>query len=389
MPTLILAGGGHAHVEVLRRFGRNPPDGVRVIVISPDTHTGYSGMLPGLIAGHYTWEDSHIDLRPLCDRAGAEFLPTRVEGIDPADRRVHCTTGQTYEFEVLSLDIGSTPDLRSVPGAVEHAVPVKPVSEFLESWGNVTARCAGRSTGRPRLAVVGGGAGGVEIALAMRHRCRRADPADEPEIALVTDGLVPTHASSARLLLERALAEHRVTLVRQGRVTQIMPGEVQCASGEPVPADFVVWATGASAPAWIGQGGLQCDHRGFVAVNDHLQSTSHPSAFAAGDIATMVSRPLPKAGVFAVRQGPLLAENLRRHLAGEPLLTYRPQRRFLSLISTGDRHAVASYAGLSWQGPWVWAWKDRIDRRFVRKYDTQVQQMAELTAHAGDHPLSL
>ena len=369
MTTRILAGGGHAHVEVPRRLAERPIEGVRLMLISPDTHTAYSGMLPGLIAGHYTWDDCHIDLRQWCRRADAEFVVTRVEGIEPAGRQVHCANGQTYAFDALSLDVGSTPDLRSVPGAAEHTVPVKPVSGLLQSWGTLVARCEARSTGRPRMAVVGGGAGGVEIALAMRHRCRLADLARQPEITLVTDGFLPTHGSWVRLLLERALVKHRVTLVRQGRVTHVMPGEIHCASGEPVPADLVVWATGASAPAWIGHSGLQCDDRGFVAVNDSLQSTSHPFVFAAGDVATMVSRPLPKAGVFAVRQGPLLAENLRRHLAGEPLLTYRPQRHFLSLISTGDRHAVASYAGLSWQGRWVWAWKDRIDRRFMRKYD--------------------
>ena len=368
MTTLILAGGGHAHVEVLRRFGLTPIEGRRLILISPDTHTAYSGMLPGLVAGHYHWDQCHIDLRPLCDRAGAEFVVTRVDGIDPAGRQVRCANGQVLGFDALSLDVGSTPDLRSVPGAAEHAVPVKPVSAILQAWGTVAARCEERSSARPRIAVVGGGAGGVEIALAMRHHCRAADTQQEPEITLVTDSFLPTHSRWVRLLLERALVKHRVTLVRQGRVTRVLPGEIHCASGPAVQADLVVWATGASAPAWIRESGLHCDDRGFVAVNDDLQSTSHPSVFAAGDIATMVSRPLPKAGVFAVRQGPVLAENLRRFLAGDALRPYRPQRRFLSLISTGGRHAVASYGGFSWQGRWVWALKDRIDRRFMRKY---------------------
>jgi len=234
--TLVLAGGGHAHVEILRRLAERPIEGVRLMLISPDTHTAYSGMLPGLIAGHCTWDDGHIDLRGLCDRAGVEFLVTRVEGIDPAGRQMHCANGQTCAFDALSLDVGSTPDLRSVPGAAEHTVPVKPISGLLQSWGTLVARCEARSTGRPRMAVVGGGAGGVEIALAMRHHCRLADLARQPEIALVTDGLLPTHARWVRLLLERALVEHRVTLVRQGRATHVMPGEIHCASGEPVPA---------------------------------------------------------------------------------------------------------------------------------------------------------
>lgn len=368
MPTIVLAGGGHAHVEVLRQFGERRIEAARLILISPDTHTPYSGMLPGLVAGHYRWPDCHIDVRTLCRRTGTEFVMTRVVGIDPAGRQVHCQNGEVLSYDALSLDVGSTPDLQAVPGARAHAVLVKPVSAILEAWGNVAARCHERPSARPRIAVVGGGAGGVEIALSMRHHCRTAGTKQEPEVALVTDGFLPTHARWVRRLLARALAEHRVTLVRQGRVTRVTADHVHCASGKSVPADFVVWATGSSAPGWIGSSGLQCDDRGFLAINDHLQSISHPAVFAAGDVASLVSRPLPKAGVFAVRQGPILADNLRRHISGQELRTYRPQRHFLSLISTGDRHAVASYAGLAWQGRWVWAWKDRIDRAFMRKY---------------------
>ena len=368
MKTLILAGGGHAHVEVLRRFGLSRPPGVRVLLVSPDSHTPYSGMLPGLLAGHYTRDDCHIDLRPLCDLAGAAFAVTRVEGIDLASRRVRCADGQTHGFDALSLDVGSTPDLRSVPGAAEHTVPVKPVSGLLEAWRDMEARCERRPAGPLRLAVVGGGAGGAEVALAMRRRCRREDPRQEPAIAIVTNGLLSGHSARARVLVARALARRRITLMDERLVVRLTAGEIQCASGERVPADLIVWATGAAAVPWVRLCGLACDDRGFAAVNDGLQSPSHPFVFAAGDVATMLTRPLPKAGVFAVRQGPLLDENLRRYLAGEPLRPFRPQPRYLSLMSTGDGHGIASWAGLAWEGRWVWAWKDRIDRSFMRKY---------------------
>jgi len=369
--TLILAGGGHAHVEVLRRFGLSRPPGVRVLLISPDSHTPYSGMLPGLLAGHYTRDDCHIDLRPLCDRAGAAFAVTRVEGIDLPGRRVRCADGQTREFDALSLDVGSTPDLGSVPGAAEHTVPVKPVAGLLEAWREMEARCERRPAGHLRLAVVGGGAGGAEVALAIRRRCRREDPQQEPAIAIVTNGLLSGHPARARVLVARALARRRITLMDQRLVVRLTAGEIHCASGERVPADLIVWATGAAAVPWVGQSGLACDDRGFAAVNDGLQSPSHPFVFAAGDVATMLTRPLPKAGVFAVRQGPLLDGNLRRYLAGEPLRPFRPQPRYLSLMSTGDGHAIASWAGLAWQGRWVWAWKDRIDRAFMRRYQAE------------------
>ena len=377
-PTLILAGGGHAHVEVLRQFGLKRPEGIRIVLISPDSHTPYSGMIPGLIAGHYTWDDCHIDVRPLCDVAGAEFVSTRIVDIDPAARHVRCADGRSYRFDVLSLDVGSTPDLQAVPGAAEHAIPVKPVAAFLEAWQQLVAGITREGAPR-RLAVVGGGAGGVEVALAMRYRLGGAESADAPQIALVTTDLMATHPRRVQALLERALIDHRVTLVRDCRVTQVTAGVVHGASGEHIPADLIVWVTGASAPAWIRQSGMHVDVRGFVAVNDHLQSTSHPFVFAAGDVATMTSGPLAKAGVFAVRQGPVLAGNLRRYLAPQPLRPFRPQRRFLSLMSTGGRHAVASWAGLGWQGRWVWRWKDRIDRTFMRTYHVASQADSRAT----------
>jgi selenide,water dikinase len=368
VPDLILVGGGHAHVEVLRRLAERPIPGVRPILISPDTHTAYSGMLPGLVAGVYGWEQCHIDLRPLCRRAGIEFWATRVDALDADARTVWCAGGQTRAFDVLSLDVGSSPDVEAVPGAAEHSVPVRPVPVLLDAWRAVAVQCGRQGRAPVRIAVVGGGAAGVEIAMAMRQRCQHDRGGPHARMTIVADTLLPRHGALARRLVARALAARGVTLLLRRRVVRVVPGEVHCATGEIVPADFVVRATAASPAAWIAATGLATDDHGWVAVNNSLQSVSHPSVFAAGDVASILKHPRPKAGVFAVRHGPVLAENLRRSLGGESLLTYRPQRHALAMLSTGDGVAIASYAGVAWQGRWVWRWKDRIDRAFMRKY---------------------
>lgn len=373
LQRLILAGGGHAHVEVLRAFGAKPVPEVDVTLVTPDADTAYSGMLPGLVAGHYSWRESHIDLGALARYAGARIKPTRIVAINPGERQVLCADRRVLDYDLLSLDIGATPALDGIEGSGQHGVGVKPVESFLEVW---TALCEeGRE--RPlRVAVVGGGVGGVELSLAMRHHLRRQSGlAAQTDLTLVTEGrsIVPDHPLGVRRRLERALARSGIGLLAGLRVVRVDAGGLTLSGGAQVPADCVVWATGVAAPAWLARSGLALDERGFVLVDETLQSVSHPGIFAAGDIATMRDHRRPKSGVYAVRQGPPLAENLRFALTGQPLKRFRPQRRALALIGTGGRHAVASWGALSFQGWWVWRWKSFIDRKFMARYAAGTQ----------------
>jgi selenide, water dikinase len=368
LQRLILAGGGHAHVEVLRAFGAKPVPEVDVTLVSPVADTPYSGMLPGLVAGHYSWREAHIDLGALARYAGARIKPTRIVGINPGERQVLCADRRVLDYDLLSLDIGSTPPLDAVEGGNQHGVGVKPVESFLEVW---TALCQEARERLLRVAVVGGGAGGVELSLAMRHHLRQESGlAPQTDLTLVTEGksIVPDHPTGVRRSLERALSRNGIGLLAGLRVARIDADGLTLEGGAIVPADCVVWATGAAAPAWLARSGLELDERGFVLVDETLQSTSHPGIFAAGDIATMRDHPRPKSGVYAVRQGPPLAENLRLALTGVSLKRFRPQPRALSLIGTGGRHAVASWGAISFQGWWVWRWKNSIDRKFMAKY---------------------
>ncbi|HQS30805.1 MAG: selenide, water dikinase SelD [Polaromonas sp. 39-63-203] len=375
---IVLVGGGHSHVGVLKRFGMKPLPGVRLTVICRDTHTPYSGMLPGYIAGHYSYDEVHIDLNTLAAFAGARFYRADVIGLDRAAGKVLCQGRPPVPYDLLSINIGSTPQMSQVPGAAEHAVAVKPIHLFNDRWLALLQRVR-QHAGKTRIAIVGAGAGGVELTLAMQHRLRNElntlgrDP-NELSFHLFSDSasILPTHNSRVRSSFERVLTARQVVTHINSQVTQVSARGLQTSDGTLLDMDEIVWVTQAGGAPWLQQTGLALDADGFIEVNDHLQSVNDPAVFAAGDIATLVSRPLPKAGVFAVRQARPLAANLGRAVLGQALVRYRPQRDWLALISTGDREAIASRGALGWsaQRALVWRWKDWIDRRFMDKFQT-------------------
>ncbi len=364
---VLLVGGGHSHVEVLRRFALQRDAAISLTLVSPDAMTPYSGMLPGLVAGHYTLPETHIDLVLLARNAGAQFLRRRVIGLDPAARTAQLDDGSVLHWEIASIDIGATPDT-AIAGACEHAIGVKPVAGFLRQWDEMQADAA-RGVIR-RVAVVGGGAGGVETLLAMQYMLIRRCRDRAPDFHLVTDQpeLLPQHGRAARRRLAQLLVERDVAIHFSSAVIEAGPGGLLTRDGRTIAADRSVIATGARAAPWLRESGLACDPGGFVEIDDHLRSTSHPAVFAAGDCATQRGRPRPKSGVYAVRQGPPLAANLRAAVHGRPLQRHLPQRGALALISTGNRCAIASRGPFVLSGAWVWNWKDRIDRAFMARY---------------------
>lgn len=374
LKDLVLLGGGHSHVAVLKMFGMQPAPGVRLTLVSKDVWTPYSGMLPGYIAGHYTFEEAHIDLRPLCRFAGARFIKAEVTGLELTDQRVLLRDRLGIKYDTLSINIGSTPRSADVPGANAYALPIKPIDKFLDGWRRIVEQASGN---RLRFVIVGGGAGGVELALCCQHRLSR----DNPEFHLVTDQdvVLASHNSSTQKKFMRILRERGIAVHARRRVVAVDKNKVICEGGATVPFDALIWVTDASAPAWLKESGLGVDERGFVAVNDRLQSTSHPNVFAAGDIAAALNHPRPKSGVFAVRQGMPLARNLRAAMYNDALRPFKPQKQFLSIISTGNKYAVASRQWWAVEGAWVWKVKDWIDRRWMRQYQ-------ELPAMPADTP---
>jgi len=386
LKDIVLVGGGHSHVGVLRRFGMRPLPGVRLTLICRDTHTPYSGMLPGYIAGHYGYDEVHIDLSRLAQFAGARFLRDEAVGVDRLASTVLCRNRPPVRYDQLSINIGSTPQMSAVTGAEEHAVTVKPINRFDRRWDLLLDRVRNHA-GTTRIAVVGGGAGGVELTLSMQYRLRnelRAAGRDPEELSfhLLTSGadILQTHGTRVRHAFERVLAARGVVVHRCAEVNEVSAARLRTAAGETVDADEIVWVTHAGGAPWLRESGLALDAHGFIQVLDTLQTVTDPKVFAAGDIASMVNFPIEKAGVFAVRQGRPLAENLRRAVQGRSLKPYRPQRRWLALISTGDRYAVASRGVIGVQAAWVWRWKDWIDRRFMARFSDLPAMQAEAPA---------
>ena len=384
---LVLVGGGHSHITVLKRFGMKPVPGVQLTLVCRDVHTPYSGMLPGLIAGHYSYDEAHIDLRKLAVFSSARFVHDTVLRLDPRRRTLHFQARPPIPYDLLALNIGSTPDMRSVDGARQHAVPVKPISEFLPRWEALLERVDALEAA-PAIAVVGAGAGGVELTLAIQHRLRShfrsMGRAVDPEMHVfgATSEILPTHNRKVRNKFERILSERGVHVHRSSQVVAVSETGLRTASGWEGEFDEVVWVTKAAAAEWLRTSGLATDSQGFVRVDECLRSVSHLNIYAAGDIAAVDAYPRAKAGVFAVRQGPPLEANLRRALWGKSTRPFRPQKRFLSLVSTGNRYAVASRSNWSLEGEWVWKWKDWIDRRFMEKF----QDLPEMTVASAAPP---
>ncbi len=382
---IVLVGGGHSHVGVLKSFGMRPVPGVRLTLICTDMHTPYSGMLPGYVAGHYGYDEVHIDLSRLAVFAGARLYRAEVVGIDRANQRVICKGRPSVPYDQLSINIGSAPRLGDVLGAADHAVAVKPIQRFNDRWLALLERVK-QQNGRVTIAVVGAGAGGVELLLAMQWRLRNELQAlgrDPSEVVfhLFTSSaqVLPTHNAGVRARFEAVLAQRGVHVHRAAAVVQVSAGRLQTAQGEVLDADEMVWVTRAGGAQWLANTGLALDEQGFIRVGDSLQSVTDPLIFAAGDVASMDHFKLEKAGVFAVRQAKPLTENLRRAVAGAALQAYRPQTTWLALISTGDKFAVASKGALGFAGAWVWRWKDWIDRRFMAKF----QDFPEMSPNAN------
>lgn len=393
---LLLLGGGHSHAIVLRRWaeararGRSP-QGVRLILVSDGHESPYSGMLPGLVAGQYSHDDCHIDLRRLARTAGAVFYCDRAIGLDPVAQRLSLAEHPPLRYDWLSLNIGSRPGLGLVPGASAYAIGAKPVPLFLATWRALLTEVEAQPPRSLSIAIVGAGAGGVELALAMEAGLRpwMAGPG-RLRIHLIQRGpqLLPQHGVGARLRLARELADRGIQIhlsqsVEQleAEMTLLGPSgrvEIRAMSGDGagnlrLACDRVFWVTEACAPDWLAASGLAVDGRGFVQVDDRLQSMSHPTVLAAGDIASQVGVDRPKAGVYAVRQGRPLFETLQALIAGRSPRPYQPQSQILGLIGTGDGRAIASW-GSGWRSwSWgpnaaIWAWKDRIDRRFMDQF---------------------
>ena len=364
---LLLVGGGHAHALVLEAFARSPEPDLRLTLVAKDRRTPYSGMLPGHIAGIYDRDAMHINLDRLAQRCGATLIQGEAVGFDAEAKRVLLKDGEALSYDILSIDIGITPDLSGIEGAAEHALAVKPIGDFLAQWDRLVGSTE-KPDGPRRFAVIGGGVAGICLAFAISSFLRKRLGVDR-RVTLIGASASPELNAGMRKRIGRALQRHGIEVHAGDAAVAVGPDGVTLASGRRVPADAVLVSTRAAPPLAIRQTSLAKDQDGFLAIGPTLQVLNNGAVFAAGDCATMVEHPRPKAGVFAVRQGPVLARNLRRMLRGEALEAYTPQRDHLVLIATGDGRAIGGRGRfIAFEGRFAWRLKDWLDRRFMRRF---------------------
>lgn len=365
---LVLAGGGHAHAVFLRMWAMKPLSGVRVTVINPDPVAPYTGMLPGVVAGHYSREEADLDIWRLARCAGASLVLDRVTGLDPDAHLIQLENRPPLSYDVASLNIGITTPKTVMQGA-EHVHPVKPMSRFLDSWdGFLNSDLVGN--GPVRLAVIGAGAGGVELSLALHHRLTR-ETGQTPDITLIeqSDVVLSGATSSLRHRLLTELRDRNIKVLIGRSVKVATASDLTLDDGSSVPSDFTVSAAGAQPADWLHETGLALNANGYVRVDRSFRSLSHPDLYAVGDIAHFESSPRPKAGVYAVRAGKVLHDNLTSVLKGDPPRPHKPQSDYLKMISLGDKRAVGERGGFSVSGGWVWQWKNWIDQRFMARHN--------------------
>jgi pyridine nucleotide-disulfide oxidoreductase family protein len=361
---LVLLGAGHAHVHLLSALAAHPMVGVRVTLVSPHPRQMYSGMVPGMVAGHYTADECAIGIEPLVRRSGIRWLQRSVKTMDAKAQTVELDDGNVLHYDWLSVNTGPVQNRehmeKAMAGVREHGLFLRPIEAFAALWPKVAEMGEARAL---RIAVVGAGAAGIELACAVRHRLPNA------AVTLLA-GSVPVGANypaavQARLL--DALKKRKITVL-QDVALEFKSGEVRLGCGASLACDVPLLATGAQAPAWLATSGLRLDENGFIAVDEFQRSTNHSQVFAVGDVSTRMDRTLARSGVYAVRAGPALLHNLGAAVSGAALQAHQPPERTLNLLSCGDRYAIGTWGKYSAQGYWVWRLKDWIDRRFMARY---------------------
>ena len=374
---LVLIGGGHSHLAVLKHLGMHPVPGLAVTLISRDINVPYSGLLPGFISGIYEAEKISIDLRPLAQFARARIIQANIKKIDLNDKKLILPNRPNISFDLLSLNIGSEPNLKMVAGAQDHAIGIKPLPAFMEMWPQLLQRAIDTLSQKEhfKFAIVGGGPASVELAFSIQHRIEsdlnlKSTEKSNLQIQIITaeKTVLQFHNNRVRSFATKELAARNIDILVKKKMSACEKGIIVCEDETKIKADAIICATGASLPSWPAESGLAISQDGFIEVDSSLKSTSHDYVFAAGDAATIKGQIRPKSGVYAVRQGAPLAKNLIRHATNKRLKKYKPQTHALALMTTGNRTAIASRGKFFLHGKIAWLVKDRIDLNFVKKY---------------------
>jgi pyridine nucleotide-disulfide oxidoreductase family protein len=365
---IALLGIGHTNAYIVRQWARDPIPDCRLVCISKFPTATYSGMLPGTLAGQFSPEQMQVELQPLIQRAGAELVLDEVTGLDPQGQELRFANRAALRFDALSVGVGS------MPAGWHHfdspaLVPIKPMQTFIDRLDSRIDEIVARRPS-PTISIVGGGVSGVEVALCLQTRIHARHPGNAVKIQIVTGGAEIAVGLNPRSVarLRRVLSARSIEVVAGFRVVSVTDAAVENAGGEQLQSDCVIWATAAAAPPILSKLNLPTDERGFLATDRNLRTTAGRPIFAVGDSGTVISDPAPKAGVYAVRQAPILWHNLKATIAGRPLLDYHAQKDFLKIVNTGDGRALLEYGRFTFYHRWCWRLKSWIDTRFIADY---------------------
>ncbi len=368
-PRLLLVGIGHANLQVLQRMFADPQPDVDLIAVSVSDKHHYSAMVPGYLRGGYREDQIAFDLPRSVAAAGGKLIQSPAVGLDPEAQIVVLQDGREIGYDFVSFNIGSKADGQDSPGIGENAVRVKPMSQAVNLKRAIVRLRDTTSPEKQRVAVVGAGAAGFEVACGIAEFLDVAGRAREVSLVESSDRILTGYSDRFRKKAEKILARKGIHLHLGSHVATVHPDEVELADGSRISSHLTVWLTGATADPMFQGAGLDLDERGFILVDDYLRSVSDSRVFAVGDCATLASYPdTPKAGVYAVRQGPVLWRGLLAAIKGTAPPRYEPQSGFLSILNTCDGRALLWYKGLISNSRWAWWLKDRIDRGFMAKY---------------------
>lgn len=360
---LLLVGGGHAHIQVLHDFYLSPWPNTELTLICDQAMTPYSGMLPGYLAGYYEEREIYFDLPKLCQRAGVRFVLGEVVSVDQKAKRVMILNGSTLDYDGVSFDVGSKPGVPfSWDPSRTDILPLKPISLLIPRWQHLISQIVGANQSRSEfhVAMVGGGVSGVEVMLALAAKLKSLKVCARLSLWQKSPQLVPQHSALTRFLVMKQLKAKHIE----------WHCGVEARSFEDLKADVCLIATQAKSASWFRSSGLPVDADGFLKVNEHLEVPGHPGVFGAGDCIAFTGRHLPKSGVFAVRQGPILIHNLKARLvsSSKHLRPYKPQKFYLNLISVGAEKAIASWGPFGFSSARLLQIKSEIDRSFMKKF---------------------
>lgn len=370
MFNLVFIGGGHSHAIALKSWGKKPVLGVNVTLISDVKNTPYSGMLPGYLGGYYNYEQSHINLEKLAKFAQIKLIIDSVIDIDVKNKKIICQSGNKIDFDIVSIDIGSTPKNTDIEGANLHTIPAKPVNLLLDKWQEIIKKTEENKDKLLTLNIIGGGAGGIELAINIHRKLSTILTQDKLKINLIhkKERILSNQNEWASYKLTEILINKNISVYLNTTIKAVNQDHIITESGLKITGDYHFLVTQASAPLWLKNSSISTDEDGFILIKNSLQSINYDFIFATGDIATMINYPSPKAGVFAVKQGKPLYENICNFLNDKPLKSHHPQKHYLNIIGTGNDSAVAMWSYLSGESPLFWHWKKYLDKTFMKQF---------------------